>query len=344
MGRPTRLLGQAPSDRGGRKTGMGRTRTIAMAEGLAAVAVWGASFIATKIALRELAPVNVVWLRFAMGVLVLAATAAWRGELALIGRRELIVFSLLGLQGITFHQWLQSTALVTSQAATSGWIVASAPVFIALLGAAVLREKVGGLPALGIAVAFAGVVVVATRGDVAGLLQGRFGAPGDVLIVVSAANWAVFSVLSRGLLRGQPPARMMLWVMLAGWLGSTALLPFGPGPGEILALSVAGWGAMVFLGVLCSGLAYVFWYDALHHARAAQVGALLYFEPLVAQAVAWLVLGERLALTTMGGGATILLGVWLVNRTRGAVPVGAEPRREAPRGRRSSNGRRDRGD
>jgi drug/metabolite transporter (DMT)-like permease len=303
---------------------------MAMAEGLAAVVVWGASFIATKVALHELAPVNLVWLRFAMGVAVLAVAAGWRGELVLVGRRELLVFSLLGLQGITFHQWLQSTALVTSQAATSGWIVASAPVFIALLGAAVLRERVGALAALGIAVAFAGVVVVATRGQVGGLLHGRFGAPGDVLIVVSAANWAVFSVLSRGLLRDQPPARMMFWVMLVGWLGSTALLPIGPGPGEILSLSLRGWGAMVFLGVLCSGLAYIFWYDALHHAPAARVGALLYLEPLVAQGVASLVLGESLAASTVGGGATILLGVWLVNRAHGAASTGAEPNGETP--------------
>lgn len=299
-----------------------------MAKGLAAVIVWGASFIATKIALHELAPVNVVWLRFAMGVMVLAAAAAWRGELAIVRPRELLIFSLLGLQGITFHQWLQSTALVTSQAATSGWIVASAPVFIALLGALLLRERVRAVPALGIAIASAGVIVVATRGAIGGLLHGRFGAPGDVLIVVSAINWAVFSVLSRGLLRGRPAARTMLWVMLAGWLGSTALLPIGPGLEEVRSLSVSGWGAMVFLGVLCSGLGYVFWYDALRHAPAAQVGALLYFEPLVAQAVASLVLGERLALATVGGGATILLGVWLVNRRTYAVSprAGLEPR------------------
>ena len=120
---------------------MSRNRTVALVEGLAAVAIWGVSFIATKIALREIAPVTLVWLRFAMGVAVLAVAAAHRREIAALPPRDVVVLGLLGLQGISFHQWLQSTALVTSQAATSGWIVASAPVFIAAFAWLLLRER-----------------------------------------------------------------------------------------------------------------------------------------------------------------------------------------------------------
>ena len=58
-------------------------------------------------------------------------------------------FALLGFLGITFHQWLQSTGLVTSQATTTGWIVASMPIFIAILGWLVLKEKLNWLQALG---------------------------------------------------------------------------------------------------------------------------------------------------------------------------------------------------
>ena len=68
----------------------------------------------------------------------------------------------------------------------------------------------------------------------------------------------------------------------------------------------------------CSGLAYIAWYDALQRMPASEAGALLYLEPLVAMAVAAAVLGERITVATIVGGAVILLGVWLVNRAQGA--------------------------
>ncbi|MFZ6020317.1 MAG: EamA family transporter, partial [Chloroflexota bacterium] len=64
----------------------------------------------------------------------------------------------------------------------------------------------------------------------------------------------------------------------------------------------------------CSGLAYIFWYDALQAMPSAQVGVFLYLEPLVTVAVAGAVLGEALTAATLAGGIIILLGVWLVNR------------------------------
>ena len=90
---------------------MERARAVAILEGLIAVLIWGASFIATKIALSDASPVTVVWVRFAMGVAVLTVAAAVRRQFASVSPRELATFALLGLIGITFHQWLQSNAL-----------------------------------------------------------------------------------------------------------------------------------------------------------------------------------------------------------------------------------------
>jgi drug/metabolite transporter (DMT)-like permease len=99
---------------------MERARAVAILEGLIAVLVWGASFIATKVALEDASPVTVVWVRFAMGVAVLGVAVAARRQFTVVPVKELPAFALLGLIGITFHQWLQSNALVTSQASTSG--------------------------------------------------------------------------------------------------------------------------------------------------------------------------------------------------------------------------------
>ncbi len=297
---------------------MGQGRTLAILEGLFAVLVWGASFIATKVALAELSPITLVWLRFAIGVLILGAATAARHELAWVESRSLAYFALLGLIGITFHQWLQSNALRTSQASTSAWIVAATPVFMAILGRMVLDERLGAQRAAGIALAALGVVLVVTKGHVETLLHGRFGAPGDILILASSPNWAVFSVLSRGALRRQPAARLMFYVMTCGWLATSVFFAAGHGWPEIARLSGRGWAAVLFLGIACSGFAYIAWYDALARLSASQAGALLYLEPLVAMAVAAAVLGERVVAATVAGGAVILLGVWLVNRVPAA--------------------------
>jgi drug/metabolite transporter (DMT)-like permease len=287
---------------------------MAYIKALFAVIVWGASFIATKVAIQDISPVSVVWLRFSIGVLILGAAVSLRRELALPKGRDLGYFALLGFIGITFHQWLQSTGLVTSQASTTAWIVATTPIFMALLAWLVLKERLSWMQSTGIGLAAIGVFLVVSKGDWSSLAAGQFGVRGDFLILLSAPNWAVFSVLSRRGLRVHPATRMMLYVMGFGWLFTTVLFFAGPGLAEIGGLTLNGWAGVLFLGVACSGLAYIFWYDALQAIPASQVGAFLYLEPLVAVVVAGIVLGEPLLLASMVGGGIILLGVWLVNR------------------------------
>ena len=281
-----------------------------------AVVAWGASFIATKVALQEISPATVVWLRFGIGVFILGLAALWRGQLALPQKKDIPYFALLGFIGITFHQWLQSTGLVTAQASTTAWIVATTPIFMALLGWLVLREKLTKYQILGIVLATIGVLLVVSKGDLGALGLGGSGTPGDILILISAPNWAIFSTLSRRGLKEHSAGLMMLYVMGFGWLFTSALFFNGPGLSDISQLTLSGWSSILFLGIACSGLAYIFWYDGLQAIPASQVGAFLYLEPLVAITAAAIVLNEPVLLASLVGGCTILLGVWLVNRAK----------------------------
>jgi len=293
---------------------MTKPKLIPIIEALLAVIVWGASFIATKVGLRDVSPITVVWLRFAMGVVILGIAVAARKQFAWPKRGEWFYFALLGFLGITFHQWLQSTALTTSRASTTAWIVATTPVFMALLGLLVLKEKLSWLQASGILLATLGVLLVVSDGDLASLSFSQFGQPGDILVLISSFNWAVFSALSRRGLATHPATRMMFFVMTFGWLFSTILFFTGPGIREIPQLTFNGWMGVAFLGVFCSGLAYIAWYDALQALPAAQLGAFLYLEPPVAVVVAAFILAESITWAALLGGGIILLGVWLVNR------------------------------
>lgn len=283
-------------------------------EALFAVVVWGGSFIATKIVVGQISPTTVVWLRFTMGIPLIFLAVLIRKQFAFPKGNEWWYFALLGFLGISFHQWLQSNGLQTAQATTTAWIVATSPAFIAILGWMVLKEKLNLLQSFGFVLAMVGVLAVVSKGDLSTIAVGQFGSYGDFLILISAVNWAVFSILSRRGLKDHPSTRMTFWVMVIGWLITSAAFFANKNYIEIPQLDSRGWIAMIFLGVLTTGFAYIAWFDALSQLPAAQTGAFLFVEPLVSMVVASYILNEKITIISVLGGAVILVGIWMVNR------------------------------
>jgi drug/metabolite transporter (DMT)-like permease len=286
----------------------------AYAGGIFAVAVWGASFIATKIAVLETDPFTVICLRFGIGTLVLAASVAWRGEFTVPARADLLRFAVLGAVGITLHQLLQVTGLVTAKASTTSWIITATPLTMAAVGWIVLGERLGWRQALGIAVGSAGVLAVVSGGRLGVLVGGGAGTFGDALVAASTITWALFSVYSRRGLQRHPAASMLLYVMAAGWLFAAVPWIVSGRLAAVGGLTATGWTSIAFLGVFCSGVAYVFWYEALRVLPTARVGSLLYLEPVVTVVVASIVLGEPITVASIVGGAVIIGGVWVATQ------------------------------
>jgi drug/metabolite transporter (DMT)-like permease len=284
-------------------------------EALFAVIVWGGSFIATKIAVGQISPNTVVWLRFAMGIPFIFVAVAARRQFAFPKGKEWLYFALLGFLGISFHQWLQSNGLQTAQATTTAWIISTSPAFIAVLGWLVLKEKLTLHQSLGIGLAMLGVLAVVSKGDFKAMAVGNFGTIGDFLILISSVNWAVFSILSRRGLKNHPSTRLTFWVMTLGWMFTSLAFVVSGKYAEISQLDFRGWMAMLYLGVLTTGFAYIAWFDALSQLRAAQTGAFLFIEPLTSMVVAAYVLDEKITLIPVLGGVVILVGIWLVNKS-----------------------------
>lgn len=294
---------------------MPKTKLLPYLEVLFTVIVWGGTFIATKIALREVSPATIVWIRFGMGTVILGIVVFARKQFAIPEKSEWLYFAMLGFLGVTFHQILQATGLQTAKATTTAWIVATTPVFIAILGWLALKERLNGMQVIGMLLAMFGVLLIVSKGNLSALFTGEEGTFGDFLILISSVNWAVYTILSRRELARHPAARMMFFVMLLGWLFVNLwIFGFGPGVSELPNLTSSGWSAILVLGIFGSGLAYIAFYDALQEIPASQIGVFFNVEPLVTTVLASFMINEAITAITLIGGAIVILGIWLVNR------------------------------
>ena len=166
-----------------------------------------------------------------------------------------------------------------------------------------------------------GVILVVSKGDLKAAFSGGFGKPGDILILLSAPVWAVYSTLSCPVLERHSATKVTFYTFLFGWLLSNFQFLASSGWTEFSGLSLFGWANIIYLGVFCSALAYIFYNDGLQILPASRVAVSLYLEPLVATLVSALMLSEQIVLATIVGGACILFGVWLVSNSANNKPA-----------------------
>jgi len=289
-----------------------------------AVVFWGISFVATKAVLGEVSPVTLVSVRFAIGALVLLAIVR-----KLPPRGEWAPLALMGFIGVFVHQMLQANALTMTSASSCGWLIGVTPIWSALLSAIVLRERFGGWKIAGLAAGFAGALLVVTRGDFSPAVLGRPSTAGDLLILLSTVNWAIYSVIGHKTIRKLGPRRATSGAML---FGALMLMPFfvaRRGWTEVPNLAARGWGALLFLAIGCSALGYLFWYGALERLEVSRVASLLYAEPLVTFAAAVILLGEHVSSIVIAGGLLVLAGVVIAQYAPSAAPAAQATPEEA---------------
>lgn len=281
---------------------------------LLAVVFWGLSFVATKEVVRQISPVALIAARTVLGALLLGGLLFRRGQRPWPPRDALGPLAVMGFVGVAFHQLLQAYALTLTSAVNTGWLIGLIPAWSALLAWGLGQERLGVGKLLGLGVGLAGAVLVVTRGQVSGGLLALPSTRGDLLVLASTVNWAVYTVLGHRTIRRLGPLQATFGAMLLGGLMLLPVFAWRSGPGEYAALGAGGWAALLFLGIACSGLGYLFWYGALERVEVSRVAALLYLEPLVTLAAAVALLGEPVGAVTVAGGLLIVGGVVLVQR------------------------------
>ena len=278
---------------------------------LLAIIFWGTSFVATKTVLNEIKPVTIIILRLILASVLLTIIALSTKRKFSINLKSHGWIFILALVAV-FHLWIQVTGLQYTTAANTGWIIGTAPIFMAILGFVFYKEKVTLFQFAGILVALAGLLLLIGKGDITniGLIENK----GDLLVLGSAFTWGVYSMVNKKISLSYSPLMTILYLFL---MMAVIIIPFNLNTetiNSVINLSPISWMWILFLGIFCSGIAYVIWAQALRDMESAKVGAFLYFEPLVTVIAAWFFLKEEITLLMILSGLLITAGVFIVNK------------------------------
>lgn len=282
-------------------------------QALAAVIFWGFSFIATKVALREVHPFTLLTLRYAIGVLLLLSFQLSKDKtfFKIFSCRDWVYIFILAAVGVSGLGLLQAYGLLYTTAINTGWIIAINPILITLSARLFLGETITIRKMLGIVSGFCGVFLIISKGIFSLSLFGFASTFGDLLVLASALAWTGFTIGGKGFISRFPSLATVTTIMLSGCL---IVLPLSLLKGEwnnLIHLSLTAWIGILFLGVFCSGLGYLFWYSALKKRDSGVVGMYLYLEPFATLIGACLLLHEEIRWITLVGGGLILCGVFL---------------------------------
>ncbi len=288
---------------------------------LITVAIWGASFVAIRVALTAFTPTGLVALRLVvgsslLGLLMRARRGRWLPARADLGRCVLLGVVLGG------HLLIQAVGLQYTTAIHTGWIIGIIPAMIALGAHCFLGQRMQPAGWLGMAVASAGILLVTSvqPGD---FTDAGFG---DALQLVSCVTWTVYTLAAIGVLSRNDPLQVTAFSMA---VAAAVVVPALPFQGLLTATpDVSAWAAVAFLALVCSALAYLLWSQALESHGATRVGSMLYVEPLFTLLVAVAVLDEPVSPRSLLGGALVILGVWVVgSRASSRGRTERQPRR-----------------
>jgi len=267
-------------------------------------ALWGASYMFIKVAIDDVSPIVVVWSRLVLAAIVLLPIAhsrrtlgTLRGHLPVIG--VLSVVQVLGpFLLITFGERHIPSAL-------AGILVASAPIFTALLAFQLDREELAtGWRLVGVLVGIVGVGLlfgVDLTGDTAALL-------GGLMVLLAGLGYAIGPLQMKRRLQGVPPVATAASTMTIAALIVTPAIPF------VVPTAVPGIdtiGSLLVLGAGGTGLAFLIFYTLIAEVGPGRATVVAYIAPGFSVVYGVVLLGERFTVGTAGGLLLILGGSWL---------------------------------
>ena len=300
------------------------TRDVSVYIRLALVAIaWGGTFIAGR-SLAAVAPMFSACLRFVLASAALSAFLLVSGKgFRRVNARQALVVSLLGFCGIFSYSFFFFSGLQHISASRAALIVALNPAVMTLIAYLFYRERVTALKVLGIVLCFCGVALVVGGGDPQGATGGPGGGPagehvwlGEALIGGCVLSWSAYSVFCKTVVRQLGPLHIVTYSIYAGTL---MLLLYAAATGvldmdAVRRFSMAEAASLLYLGVVGSAVAYIWYYDGIQQIGVARAGVFIALNPLAAVLFGAALLGEQIPLITLLGGVLIISGIVAENR------------------------------
>ena len=275
--------------------------------------VWGSTYLGIDLAVRTMPPFLMAAVRFLIAGPLLYAWAIRRGDRAeRPTARQWLSAVLIALPMLTIANSAVGWAEQTIDTGTAALIIASAPLWMALLDRLFYAQRVARGVVAGLAVGFGGVALLVAPGGASGA-----GSAAAIVLVVTSLAWSVGSLYSR---QADLPRSPLVSAAMQMTVGGVMLLPVAAVTGELndfdpTAVSLESWLGLAYLIVFGSIVAYSAYTWLLREVPISIAGTYAYVNPVVAVLLGTLVLGEPPTWQTLVGGGIILAAVALIVRT-----------------------------
>jgi drug/metabolite transporter (DMT)-like permease len=275
---------------------------------------WACNWVIGRGFAPDVPPMAMNFFRWLFAVLILAPFA-WphvRREWPVV-RRHWKPMMLLGGIGVGAHNALAYLGL-NYTTATNGLILNSfIPVMIITMSWIFLRERLSALQLVGVAVSLGGVLTILSQGSLDAIASFRVNG-GDLLVILSMALWSAYTIGLRWRPAGLHTLTFLFALIVIGDLAVLPLFIAEYAFGRHMVVTPGNVAAIVMVAMFSSVLAYVFWNRGVEQVGANVAGLFVHLMPVFGVLLAWIFLGERLALFHIAGIALILVGIGITSR------------------------------
>ena len=271
------------------------------------VAIWGTTFISSKILLNTLTPIEVMFFRFVIAYFVLLLLYPKFNKIQSI--KEEILFLIAGITSGSLYFLTENTAVKISLASNVSLILATSPMLTAFLAHFFTKgEKLNKNLVIGFFIAILGVFLVIFNGNF--IL--KLNPTGDILALGASLCWAAYSVLSKTFSQKYHTLYLTRKIFFYAIITTFPFLftsEFNFSPFKLMIFEVII--NLLFLGIIASSICYVFWSFAIDKLGVIKTNNYLYFLPLITLILSVIILHEKITAFSLTGAILILLGVYV---------------------------------
>lgn len=278
-------------------------------------ALWGGSFVAGKIALREFPPMTLLFFRLLLATLVIIPILYLREDSRFPEKQDIPLLFGLGLMGVSLFFVFQFFALIYTSASNASIINALNPLISSILAQYLADESLSREKTLLLFIAFFGVLLTITNGDISAIINMNLD-KGTLIMLLATLCFSIYSVYSRKATRKYSPLFVTAYLLLFGLIQVTPLMIAEGVFPEVLSYSYFGWLCVVYLAVGSSVVGYLIQQDAI---KKIGVNKTVLFNNLVtpfAMFFAFILLDETITIINLFSAGIIILAVFSNSRLK----------------------------